>query len=132
MMDSRVKMFMQLDLAWVKKKQYCQNLRMIPLILGAHVLGFTSNILKQSIGNKLKRITALDPALPFFAVAYTLPPIYIGNSSKYSFKYLFQTARPSWKLDYTDADWVDVIHTNAGIYGKLESCGHIDFYLNGQ
>lgn len=43
----------------------------------------------------------------------------------------FQTARSRWKLDFTDADWVDVIHTNAGIYGKLESCGHIDFYLNG-
>jgi hypothetical protein len=26
--------------------------------------------------------------------------------------------------------FVDVVHTNAGIYGKLESCGHLDFYLN--
>lgn len=28
------------------------------------------------------------------------------------------------------SDFVDVIHTNAGVYGKLESCGHIDFYMN--
>ena len=49
----------------------------------------------------------LDPALPFFA-----------------------TARQHWKLDLTDADFVDVIHTNAGIFGKIETCGHVDFYIN--
>lgn len=41
----------------------------------------------------------LDPALPFFA-----------------------TARSQFKLDSSDADFVDVIHTNAGMFGKLESC----------
>lgn len=70
--------------------------------------------------------SGLDPALPFFA-----------------------TARQNWKLDPTDGweaqqsltnhltskfdfsrDFIDVIHTNAGIYGKLESCGTVDFYMN--
>lgn len=64
------------------------------------------------IFRELKRFTlystGLDPALPFFA-----------------------TARQHWKLDITDADFVDVIHTNAGVYGKIETCGHVDFYMNG-
>uniref|UniRef100_A0A182MGH1 Lipase domain-containing protein n=1 Tax=Anopheles culicifacies TaxID=139723 RepID=A0A182MGH1_9DIPT len=34
-------------------------------------------------------------------------------------------------MDQSDADFVDVIHTNAGVYGKIEACGHVDFYMNG-
>lgn len=51
---------------------------------------------------------ALDPALPFFA-----------------------TLNNDWKLDPKDAGFVDVIHTSAGVFGKIESLGHIDFYVNG-
>ncbi|XP_063697709.1 inactive pancreatic lipase-related protein 1-like [Culicoides brevitarsis] len=76
--------------------------------LGAHVVAFTSNVLKNSTGKGLSRITGLDPALPFFA-----------------------TTNPEWKLDETDADFVDVIHTNSGLFGKIERCGHVDFYING-
>lgn len=50
----------------------------------------------------------LDPALPFFA-----------------------TLNSDWKLDKSDADFVDVIHTSAGTFGKLEATGHVDFYVNG-
>ncbi|XP_052895462.1 phospholipase A1-like [Anopheles moucheti] len=85
-----------------------RDLHAIGFSLGAHVLSFTSNALEKSIGVKFRRITGLDPALPFFA-----------------------TARPHWKLDQSDADFVDVIHTNAGVYGKIEACGHVDFYMNG-
>nr|XP_040232337.2 uncharacterized protein LOC120955495 [Anopheles coluzzii] len=85
-----------------------RDLHAIGFSLGAHVLSFTSNALEKSIGVKFRRITGLDPALPFFA-----------------------TARPHWKLDQGDADFVDVIHTNAGVYGKIETCGHVDFYMNG-
>lgn len=53
-------------------------------------------------------IAGLDPALPFFA-----------------------TNAPSQKLDATDAHFVDVIHTNAGYFGKIEPSGHLDFYING-
>ncbi|XP_058120411.1 phospholipase A1-like [Anopheles ziemanni] len=85
-----------------------RDLHAIGFSLGAHVLSFTSNALEKSIGFKFRRITGLDPALPFFA-----------------------TARAHWKLDQGDADFVDVIHTNAGVYGKIETCGHVDFYMNG-
>lgn len=35
------------------------------------------------------------------------------------------------KLDASDAEFVDVIHTNAFIQGKIEPSGHVDFYING-
>lgn len=44
---------------------------------------------------------------------------------------LFVTASDDDKLDRSDAAYVDVIHTNAMVQGKLEQCGHSDFYMNG-
>lgn len=44
---------------------------------------------------------------------------------------LFTTINIDSKLDASDAKFVDVIHTNAGWKGKLEPCGHVDFYPNG-
>ncbi|XP_055857623.1 pancreatic triacylglycerol lipase-like [Episyrphus balteatus] len=84
------------------------KLHIIGFSLGAHVAGFASNALERLTGKKVKRITGLDPALPFFA-----------------------TSQNDLKLDSSDAEFVDVVHTNAGIYGKIESCGHVDFYMNG-
>ncbi|XP_055918639.1 uncharacterized protein LOC129950742 [Eupeodes corollae] len=84
------------------------ELHIIGFSLGAHVAGFASNALERSTGKKVRRITGLDPALPFFG-----------------------TSQNDLKLDRTDAEFVDVVHTNAGIYGKIESCGHVDFYMNG-
>lgn len=37
----------------------------------------------------------------------------------------------TWKLDASDASFVDVIHTNVGVFGKVETTGHADFYVNG-
>lgn len=44
---------------------------------------------------------------------------------------LFMTASKENKLDESDARFVDVIHTNALLQGKIERCGHADFYMNG-
>jgi hypothetical protein len=102
-----------------------RDIHAVGFSLGAHVVSFTSNILKKIMKYRFRRITGkiinshkpyehlkcfpgLDPALPFFA-----------------------TARSRWKLDSSDAGFVDVIHTNAGIFGKIETCGHVDFYVNG-
>lgn len=57
---------------------------------------------------KLPRITGLDPALPGFV-----------------------TVNHHNKLDPSDAMFVDVIHTNAFMQGKVEQSGHVDFYVNG-
>ena len=49
---------------------------------------------------------------------------------------LFNGASEPERLDKTDADFVDVIHTNAGNlftghFGFLDPLGHADFYING-
>lgn len=57
---------------------------------------------------KISRITGLDPAMPGFT-----------------------TVSAENKLDASDADFVDVIHTNAFFQGAVEPSGHVDFYING-
>lgn len=44
---------------------------------------------------------------------------------------LFTTPLKDSKLDETDAEFVDVLHTDALKEGKVETCGHVDFYVNG-
>ncbi|KAL1117788.1 hypothetical protein AAG570_004103 [Ranatra chinensis] len=74
----------------------------------AHVAAYASNQFQTQTGRRFNRITGLDPALPFFATPKLGP-----------------------KLDPTDADFVDVLHTNPGVFGKIEPAGHVDFYVNG-
>ncbi|XP_059470485.1 pancreatic lipase-related protein 2-like [Neocloeon triangulifer] len=86
-------------------RQFFADLHIIGFSLGAHVAGFASAYLKPF---RIGRITGLDPALPFFA-----------------------SLSRSWKLDANDARFVDVIHTNVGVFGKIDNTGHADFYVNG-
>lgn len=81
------------------------DIHVIGFSLGAHVPAYSANVLKPY---KVSRITGLDPAMP-----------------------LFVTVGKDGKLDATDAEFVDVFHTNAFIQGKIETIGHIDFYING-
>ncbi|XP_034185024.1 pancreatic triacylglycerol lipase isoform X2 [Osmia lignaria lignaria] len=86
-----------------------------PSSLGAHVAGCASEILKKR-NILLGRITGLDPASPFFR------------------NHLFR--EKSRKLDATDAQLVDIIHTDgsedfADGFGLLKPLGHIDFFPNG-
>lgn len=73
--------------------------------LGAQVAGFAGQAVTQG---RLRRITGLDPARPGFI-----------------------SMDPSRRLDRTDAEFVDVIHTAGGTLGLLESIGDVDFYPNG-
>lgn len=83
---------------------------MIGHSLGAHTAGYAGERI-PGIG----RITGLDPAEPYF-----------------------QGMGPSIRLDPSDAQFVDVIHTDGRSffllempgYGMSQSCGHIDFYPN--
>ncbi|XP_051472683.1 pancreatic lipase-related protein 2-like [Apus apus] len=76
--------------------------------LGAHTAG--------EVGRRfqgIRRITGLDPARPYFE----------GTS-------------PEVRLDPSDANFVDVIHTNAANFptaglGIYNTSGHLDFYPNG-
>lgn len=73
-----------------------------------HIIGFSLGAQRNLKSFRLPHITGLDPAMP-----------------------LFVTAGLNDKLDPSDAAFVDVIHTNAMVQGKLERCGHADFYMNG-
>jgi len=75
--------------------------------LGSHIAGYAGSRLQQD-GLILGRITGLDPAGP-----------------------LFSATDPAVRLDPTDAQFVDVIHTDADRWGTFQASGHIDFYPNG-
>uniref|UniRef100_A0A8C4E1W3 Lipase domain-containing protein n=1 Tax=Dicentrarchus labrax TaxID=13489 RepID=A0A8C4E1W3_DICLA len=80
------------------------SIHMVGVSLGAHVSGFVGAKLNGSLG----RITALDPAGPQFT----------GTP-------------PEDRLDPSDAQFVDVLHTDIDALGFREPLGHIDFYANG-
>ncbi|XP_012272394.1 phospholipase A1 [Orussus abietinus] len=71
--------------------------------LGAHLCGIVANYLLF----RMHRIIGLDPARPL--------------------------VRPGLvnRLDSGDAEFVQVIHTNAGYYGETGRVGHVDFCVNG-
>ncbi|XP_060028125.1 lipase member I isoform X1 [Erinaceus europaeus] len=80
------------------------NFHFIGVSLGAHISGFVGKLFQGQLG----RITGLDPAGPKFS------------------------GKPSMdRLDYTDAKFVDIIHSDVNGLGINEPLGHIDFYPNG-
>ncbi|CAD7080179.1 unnamed protein product [Hermetia illucens] len=81
------------------------DIHVIGFSLGAQVAGIIANHLKTG---KLKWITGLDPAKPIFN--------FFNNDGR---------------LDSSDAEFVDVIHTDVLERGMLAVSGHVDFYPNG-
>jgi len=81
--------------------------------LGAHVAGFLGKRVQNLGLGKLKRVTGLDPAEPFFDLA-----------------------GPDDRIDKGDAEFVDIIHTNSGMLwngclSMKRPVGHMDFYPEG-
>ncbi|CAG9760473.1 unnamed protein product [Ceutorhynchus assimilis] len=87
------------------KDMGAEDIHVIGFSLGAHITNYLSLALRPYI---LPRITGLDPALPGYI-----------------------TVNRDQKLDKSDAQYVDVYHTNAFMQGKAEESGHVDFYFNG-
>ncbi|XP_030768030.1 pancreatic triacylglycerol lipase-like [Sitophilus oryzae] len=83
-----------------------ENLHVIGFSLGCHIASMAGKSLPENV--RIPRITALDPAYPEFP---------IQDRTK--------------RLANTDADYIDVIHTDSGIFGFPVSIGHSDFYPNG-
>lgn len=84
-----------------------ENLHVIGHSLGSHIAGYIGERVK-----KLGRITACDPAEPYF-----------------------QNMPPTVRIDPTDADYVDVIHSDATTilllgFGMSQVVGHADFFPN--
>ncbi|XP_026287533.2 pancreatic triacylglycerol lipase [Frankliniella occidentalis] len=75
-------------------------------LIGHSMGGQMAAIVSRNLDFKPKRISALDPALP----GYQIPNF------------------PNLTRD--DAVLVDVIHTDAGVYGYNKPCGHVDFFPN--
>ncbi|KAI4504108.1 hypothetical protein M0802_000579 [Mischocyttarus mexicanus] len=72
--------------------------------LGAHVAGLAAYYAK----NTVNYVVGLDPALPGFTLA---------NSGS--------------RISQSDANYVEVIHTNGGLLGYLRPIGDADFFPNG-
>ncbi|XP_071744347.1 gamma-aminobutyric acid receptor subunit alpha-6 isoform X2 [Lepeophtheirus salmonis] len=81
--------------------------------LGSHISGYAGEALIKKYSQKLGRISGLDPAEP-----------------------LFQSMPEFVRLDPSDAEFVDAIHTDSKSiimlgYGMMDPVGHVDFYPNG-
>jgi len=88
--------------------------------LGAHVCGFLSNKLQENGGRRLERITGLDPA----GIDWTTRLVGVMKVEPMAVLPHVDT-----RLDASDADFVDVIHTDANFAGMMEPSGDVDFYI---
>ncbi|XP_049868423.1 inactive pancreatic lipase-related protein 1 isoform X2 [Pectinophora gossypiella] len=86
-----------------------EKVHLIGHSLGSHVAGYIARDLKNKHNKTVKRLTALDPAFPAF---YPDGVVMEHVSAK-------------------DAEFVDVIHTDAGGYGAPVRTGTVDFWPNG-
>merc|ERR1719228_787421 len=89
------------------------NIHLVGHSLGAHVVGFLAKEVTALGLGKLKRMTGLEPAFPSF-----------------------ELAGPEGRIDKSDAEFVQIIHTNSGFLWEgclsfKEPLGHVDFYPNG-
>lgn len=76
--------------------------------LGAHMAGVAARTYSSRTGEKIGRITGLDPAQPCFNKGGRLKGVSSG-----------------------DAEYVDIIHTNPGVLGLVDAVGDADFFPNG-
>jgi len=88
------------------------KIRIVGFSLGAHVVGYAGEALRKA-GMLVPRITGLDPAAPYY-----------------------ENTHIDVRLDPTDADLVDVWHTDGKTilihgFGTIQRMGHIDFFPNG-
>ncbi|XP_065657688.1 pancreatic lipase-related protein 2-like isoform X2 [Hydra vulgaris] len=89
-----------------------QKLHLIGFSIGSHLVGYAGRFLRLK-GLLVPRITVLDPAAPLYEYQHT-----------------------DTRIDPTDAEFVDVIHTDTNTllvlgFGAEQQMGHLDFYPNG-
>lgn len=84
-----------------------KNMHCIGHSLGSQMLGQTGEIFTNLTGEKISRITALDPAGPCFSNSLIQEQVRSGV-----------------------ADYVEVYHCNAGGLGTTSVLGDIDFFVN--
>ncbi|KAI8126610.1 hypothetical protein FF38_05473 [Lucilia cuprina] len=84
-----------------------RNVTIAGYSLGAHAAGFAGT----ALNGEVEQIIGLDPAGPLF----TMPSV----------------VSPEYRLDQSDAQFVQILHTSAGTLGSGVKAGHADFYPNG-
>lgn len=82
-----------------------KKLTLVGHSIGAHIAGVAGKKVKKG---KVGTIIGLDPALP-----------------------LYDNVNDDFRLIESDANYVEVIHTNINHFGMATHIGNIDFYLNG-
>jgi len=85
-----------------------ENIHVMGHSLGAHIVGAAGREFQIATEKILPRITGFDPAKPCFKEGESLQGLGRG-----------------------DAEFVDIIHSDAGGLGKAEAIGDADFYPNG-
>ncbi|CAG9131204.1 unnamed protein product [Plutella xylostella] len=84
------------------------KLELLGFSLGGHTVSYIGKNFQQLTGRNISRITALEPSGP-----------------------CFRTLGPEDRLSASDAEFVEVIHTNIDGFGMANTMGHVDFYING-
>lgn len=84
-----------------------KNIHCVGHSLGGQMLGYTGQIFFDNTGDKLWRVTALDPAGPCYSKSLIEDQVRAGV-----------------------AEYVEVYHCNAGGLGTTSVLGDIDFFLN--
>lgn len=80
------------------------NINLIGHSLGAHLVG----AIGKTLNGQVNSIVGQDPALPLFS---------LDNTDE--------------RLDTTDGQFVQIIHSNGGMLGFRSSIGHADYFPNG-
>ncbi|KAJ8961732.1 hypothetical protein NQ318_021332, partial [Aromia moschata] len=101
----------------VSRGLYLPSLHLAGLSLGAQMAGVCGQNVKSG---RIRRITDSDITLLTF-----LEICRLGSSRPLFIKWPL-----SLKLDASDAEFVDIIHTDAGIFGYSRQIGHVDFWPN--
>lgn len=85
-----------------------EQVHLIGHSLGAQIVGSAGRHFFELTGEKIERITGLDPARPCFIGKVAFP-----------------------RISDDSAKFVDIIHSNPGDYGTEENIGDVDFYPGG-
>ncbi|XP_072948277.1 pancreatic lipase-related protein 2-like [Epargyreus clarus] len=84
------------------------KLELLGFSLGGQTVSYIASNFQKLTGQNISRITALEPAGP-----------------------CFRTLGVDDRLDASNADFVQVVHTNIDGFGMAAKMGHVDFYVNG-
>uniref|UniRef100_A0A2A4JEV7 Lipase domain-containing protein n=1 Tax=Heliothis virescens TaxID=7102 RepID=A0A2A4JEV7_HELVI len=84
------------------------RLEILGFSLGCHTASFIAKHFQTMTGRNISTISALEPSGP-----------------------CFRRLGPKYRLDASDAEFVQVIHTNIDGYGMATPMGHVDIYVNG-